>query len=270
MTATAGAAIEQDLTCGGCDYNLRGLPRDGACPECGHAVTATLLGRSRRQAAWLRRISLGAMLIGAGILVGGLGAAARGLLPTGGRWLLYAFPAGAVVGAIGTWLFATRGPHERGHGYAVFWICLRVLAMATCLLQLYVTLVVARVTGFMQVQFPSAGRLVELCEATAAIWAATAALTLLRAAIVAGRVEDPTGRVQACLLGICTVALLGGGAMYWNTLGEWMRAYMAALAVLAGWSIVFFLGFAIVLWRRVGAAARPSPSPAVLRGRGPG
>ena len=29
------APIEQDLTCMNCGYNLRGLKRSGACPECG-------------------------------------------------------------------------------------------------------------------------------------------------------------------------------------------------------------------------------------------
>ena len=62
MASAMTAAIEQDLTCGGCDYNLRGLPRDGACPECGRAVAATLSGVP--PTAWLRRVSWGAALIG--------------------------------------------------------------------------------------------------------------------------------------------------------------------------------------------------------------
>ena len=49
-------AIDTDLPCR-CGYNLRGLPRDGGCPECGQNITrllddleqASLDGRARRR-----------------------------------------------------------------------------------------------------------------------------------------------------------------------------------------------------------------------------
>jgi uncharacterized repeat protein (TIGR04138 family) len=34
--------INCDLFCSECEYNLRGLRSDGICPECGHAIKATL------------------------------------------------------------------------------------------------------------------------------------------------------------------------------------------------------------------------------------
>ena len=34
----AEGRVDEDITCRKCGYNLRGLPTDGACPECGSAV----------------------------------------------------------------------------------------------------------------------------------------------------------------------------------------------------------------------------------------
>ena len=70
--ATREPTIEQDLTCGGCDYNLRGLPRDGACPDAGMTSRATLRG-FRGAGGVAAAVELGAVLIGGGSLVGGAG-----------------------------------------------------------------------------------------------------------------------------------------------------------------------------------------------------
>jgi hypothetical protein len=49
-------AIEADLACAMCGYNLKGLSPDGACPECGRAIGETLNhGLSHADPAWLRR-----------------------------------------------------------------------------------------------------------------------------------------------------------------------------------------------------------------------
>jgi hypothetical protein len=48
-------AIEADLACAVCGYNLKGLSPDGACPECGRAIERTTgAGLSQSDAAWLR------------------------------------------------------------------------------------------------------------------------------------------------------------------------------------------------------------------------
>lgn len=53
--------IDQDLSCIACDYNLRGLPPDGTCPECGRQVQDSLSAYRLCFAdpAWLRRIARG-------------------------------------------------------------------------------------------------------------------------------------------------------------------------------------------------------------------
>lgn len=45
--------LAQPVACAGCGYSLRGVPLEGACPECGHAVTDTL-GRGFLQGGQLR------------------------------------------------------------------------------------------------------------------------------------------------------------------------------------------------------------------------
>ncbi len=61
---TASAFISHDVPCHRCAYNLRGLPRDGRCPECGAPTRVSLQGDLLRFAdpAWLRKLLLGAKL----------------------------------------------------------------------------------------------------------------------------------------------------------------------------------------------------------------
>ncbi|MCH8859402.1 MAG: hypothetical protein IID54_07490, partial [Proteobacteria bacterium] len=59
-----GRLIE-DVPCRRCGYNLRSLPADGKCPECGSAVAISIHGFYLRFAppAWVRRLALGAKLL---------------------------------------------------------------------------------------------------------------------------------------------------------------------------------------------------------------
>ena len=246
--------IDDDLTCGGCDYNLRGLAAGGACPECGHDVGATLRGVSSRRAAWLRRVSRGALLIGAGILVGGAGAAA--LVPWGQRPLLFGFPGGAVVAAVGTWLFATAAPRGWAWDDRAFGLVLRALGVATCAMQLYVALLLAYASGRVAVPVALPVRFTTVCEAAAAVWAVTAAATCVRAAMLAARLRDPAGQVQAVAIGVVSAGALAWGAAEWDTFGIGTRlAYLIVIGVASGWAVVFFVGFSVVLRRRARAAA---------------
>lgn len=53
--------LETDLPCVSCDYNLRGLPPDGRCPECATPVAVSLQGNWLRFAnrRWLRKNRIG-------------------------------------------------------------------------------------------------------------------------------------------------------------------------------------------------------------------
>ena len=68
------AAVEEDVRCAACGYNLRGLAPDGNCPECGAEVPPSIaahlaareavarpLGLARRRSLWM--LVLGCLLI---------------------------------------------------------------------------------------------------------------------------------------------------------------------------------------------------------------
>ena len=64
-------AIADDLPCLDCGYNLRGLRREGMCPECGRAVEDALSGGRVRFAdpGWIDRVANGCGWLAAGLLV---------------------------------------------------------------------------------------------------------------------------------------------------------------------------------------------------------
>jgi hypothetical protein len=244
MMSTAATAIEQDLTCGGCDYNLRGLPCDGACPECGHGVTATIAGFSAARGRWLQRVATGSLLIGAGVLVGGTGLL---MAPENGRWLLGAFSAAAVIAATGSWMFAS-GEGRRANGIG---IALRVAGTATVVLQLGVLSTFATANGVLSgVPVVAPRHVIGLCETTAVVWGVAAILTCVRAAALARRFDDAAGAAQAAFLGLLAACTFFVGVAVLPSGSSSILPHVVLSAVHAGWSIIFFLGFSIVLRRR--------------------
>ncbi len=67
----AHGVIEGDLPCATCGYNLRTLPREGRCPECGQDVRDSILPTSPRFESWkeMRRVRVGAGLLVLSFLV---------------------------------------------------------------------------------------------------------------------------------------------------------------------------------------------------------
>ncbi len=59
------AAIEADMPCARCGYNLRGLKPDGLCPECGTAIDWSLRGNFLKFAdpRWLNKLRFGTTLM---------------------------------------------------------------------------------------------------------------------------------------------------------------------------------------------------------------
>ena len=64
MVRQAGSVIEVDTECIHCGYNLRGLTRDGRCPECSAPTDDPLRGNLLRHADpdRLDRVSFGAFM----------------------------------------------------------------------------------------------------------------------------------------------------------------------------------------------------------------
>ena len=191
-------------------------------------------------------------MIAAGLAVGG--AAVIGVLKVhwGMIWLL---PIGGTMGAAGTWHFARPAPRPAGGRYGrELCAALRVASVATATLQFQDTLfaVPTRYSAFARAWLPW------LAAPMVLVWAAGAAMTCLRAARLAREVGDASGAVQARLLSVLAPATLGLYA-YISTspvAGNLGRDAWVLLAVLgcavAGWSAVFFAGFAVVLQRRAG------------------
>ena len=77
------ATVDHDLGCIGCDYNLRSLSIDSACPECGAAVGASLVPHplSHESPAKLQSLVVGVSLLLAGLLLGCLAAPSWWLVP---------------------------------------------------------------------------------------------------------------------------------------------------------------------------------------------
>jgi hypothetical protein len=107
-------AIDHDLPCGGCGYNLRAARRDGACPECGVPV-ARSIGRDNvlweARPAWLRSLSLGVWLMiaaqvlyGAGMLI----ASQSGPAANHSQVILTTALALSLMYAAGVWLLTRR------------------------------------------------------------------------------------------------------------------------------------------------------------------
>jgi hypothetical protein len=54
--------LDSAISCGKCHYVLRGLHRDGVCPECGHAVAQSIKARELHSSRWSGWILIGSVL----------------------------------------------------------------------------------------------------------------------------------------------------------------------------------------------------------------
>jgi hypothetical protein len=127
----ADGRLIADVLCRRCAYNLRGLPRDGACPECGAAVERSLfIDRLRfRDPVWVARLAVGAAWATRAVMLAGvaLGAACVAYVVTMGRpawrdtwlaifdYLVVLIPAACgAMGLYGMWRFTTPDPLSVG------------------------------------------------------------------------------------------------------------------------------------------------------------
>ncbi len=137
VAVSVDGRIAEDRFCVDCGYNLRGLKRDGRCPECGVEVAASLVGHELHAASlpWLRTVRRGFVELRAAIvlalLVGLLVITIRVLLDTLYRGALAGLPAisglfgllflpPALLAALGFVRATTVEPRvaHRGEGYS--------------------------------------------------------------------------------------------------------------------------------------------------------
>jgi predicted RNA-binding Zn-ribbon protein involved in translation (DUF1610 family) len=80
--AGAAPAVDSDLRCTGCGYNLHGLSRDGVCPECGLEIRRSIGGQRLQYAdpQWLGKLRHGTQVLILCLIVPVLGALAIMLL----------------------------------------------------------------------------------------------------------------------------------------------------------------------------------------------
>ena len=77
--------VPEDRPCVACGYALRGLPADGACPECGMSIRRSLSGDQLWAAdpKWLARIARGQWLVACGMFLSVVGSLVGVLLTIG-------------------------------------------------------------------------------------------------------------------------------------------------------------------------------------------
>jgi hypothetical protein len=103
--------VQEDVPCRRCGYNLRTLPVDGQCPECGTEVRPSLRGRRLVNAdrGWLAWICGGAILFGVGLVLLAISWAVLVLHGLGFNFVL--LWAGLVAAACGgAWLLTPGEP----------------------------------------------------------------------------------------------------------------------------------------------------------------
>lgn len=106
-----------DTPCRNCSYNLRGLPKEGRCPECGTAVGVSICGELLQfsHPRWLRQVGDGLMMVLWGLLLSVVVGFVVGLTMNGDpaiRQMLVTL--GSLAGVIGTWQMTAPDPSGIG------------------------------------------------------------------------------------------------------------------------------------------------------------
>lgn len=108
------AGVVVDVSCMGCDYNLRGAASDASCPECGKAVIDSLKydDLTLSDPAWLKRVASGTQrlavaMIGLPVVVVVYFLLAGGIVTT---VIEMTWPLLAVTAAVGCWGVASAEP----------------------------------------------------------------------------------------------------------------------------------------------------------------
>ncbi len=128
----APGLVDHDLSCIGCDYNLRTIPHDATCPECGKPVIETLHAQGLAQSPprWLRWICAGVVAEFAACFI--VLMMATRLWPWRGTWVLTMVMslAAPLLHLVASWCLTVRGgPRWLPIGNRWTWTC-RISATA--------------------------------------------------------------------------------------------------------------------------------------------
>ena len=127
------AVVMGDLPCRKCSYNLRTLPTDALCPECGTPVAVSMRSDRLRDAdpQWLRIVRGGVSLLWITYLLLVLWLALGALLRVSdieGRWIQ--IPLGRLLAGVGIWMATTPDPRRQSEsGFGRFSMACRAAAL---------------------------------------------------------------------------------------------------------------------------------------------
>lgn len=256
------ARVEADLPCRRCGYSLKGLSRDGVCPECGAPVRVSLMGDYLAAAdpGHVSRLLRGAAMVELSVYLGVLTwcvaspiavavmapvwsnwwTAAGGLLNLSLAWL----------GLIGWWLVATRDPGMFSGGKG-----------ESARTALRVCVVISGVTSLVGAG-ASVASLVAASEATAAMvvrastgvgagatvaqfFASVAYVRVLAARIPSSSLASTartTMRLPMWILGIGVPVLVATGVLGASMPALWLLTILAATGVVIA-GIVWFVWY---------------------------
>lgn len=112
-------AIQQDVACKRCGYNLRGLREDGLCPECATPIGRSVTGDLLRFAdpGWVGRVAFGLDLLVFGIVIalllgcvgGAIGVMSKSTVP-----LQLVGLVATAINVVGVWCMTTPDPSGIG------------------------------------------------------------------------------------------------------------------------------------------------------------
>ena len=265
------ADAELALKCAACGYDLRGLPDDGRCPECGAAVAESRQAVSlfRADPRWLRRLELGAWLCPLSLL-GLLAALAAAwlLLDVGSppqiwrAWAQTTLLSLVVAGvASGPWLLLARPrpaafdarPRRRRIGRVALLVCVAGWAAGRALNTLFVQSLLAGGPGW-----STPGNFAILMNAMQLAGFASAAAQAAAAWIVARHLAALLRLLPPSTLPRLVIAagwlLAAGGASIALMTGWWIASSWFDVPFLSFTSLVPVLAYAAVALSYGGAA----------------
>jgi len=163
-------------------------------------------------------------------------------------------PVGALVAALGIWRFATPPPQLEKSD--LLGIALRCAAVATALLHVFMTFVIAYDLGgwLRRGLWFSQRQTVIAFEATIAASALTLALTCVRAARLGSRMRSFGAGVQAYAIGaLAGLVMLATAAALWRPESvTWGGVQFVVSFAASAWAMIYFLALGMSLRKRAG------------------